>query len=552
MARKKPSSKNVSRATDAKPKPSTPKPTAAPAKDLIFKNVVTAAKGRDGFDNFISRLGLNNDNTLSAGEYVFNYITRNRILLEAAYRGSWIVGAIIDNPAHDMTRAGIDITTVKNEEDITKIQNAMSRLQIWQSLCLLAQWGDLYGGCIGVVQIKGQQLDTPLDLDTIGKDQFQGIVTYDRWQLNPQLIDVIDSGPEMGLPAYYQIVNNPTSVDPTSAPATGLIRVHHSRCIRYVGFDLPYFQAITEMMWGESVIERMFDRLISFDNATMSAASLIDRANLRTVGVEGLREIIAAGGEAYEGLIAFFEMIRQMQVNMGLTIIDKNDEFKTDSYTFAGLSDMLLQFAQQLSGASGQPLIRLFCQSPAGLNATGDNDLRMYYDNINSKQEKKFRGGVELILKCLWRSTFGKAAPDDLEFSFVPLWQQTPTDKATNAKTTTDTIISAAEITGNEVALKELRDSSGDTGLFSNITDEQIAKAKEQDEEPPVPDMPPADPNGKAPLPSENAAVMPPPPQAPSESAGSPQAPVAPKAQETKDAKPQTAYQKIKSWLALQ
>lgn len=40
----------------------------------------------DGFDNFISRLGLNNDNALSAGTYEFNLVTRNRILLEAAYR----------------------------------------------------------------------------------------------------------------------------------------------------------------------------------------------------------------------------------------------------------------------------------------------------------------------------------------------------------------------------------------------------------------------------------------------------------------------------------
>lgn len=510
-----------------------------PKQDLLFSNVVKAARGRDGFDNFISRLGLNNDNTLSAGSYTFNYITRNRILLEAMYRGSWIVGAIIDNPAHDMTRAGIDITTVDGEDNIKKLKAAMSRLSIWKSLCHLAQWGDMYGGAIGVIQIKGQSLETPLQLDTVGKGQFQGIVVYDRWQLNPQLVDVIDSGPDTGLPSYYQIVNNPTSIDPTSMPATGLVRVHHSRCIRYTGIDLPYFQAITEMMWGESVLERLFDRLISFDNTTMSTASLVDRANLRTVGVEGLREIIAAGGEAYEGLIAFFEMIRQLQVNMGLTIIDKNDEFKTDSYTFSGLSDVMLQFAQQLSGASGQPLIRLFCQSPAGLNATGDNDLRMYYDNINSKQETKFRNGLEIVLKCLYRSEFGTEMPDDLEFSFTPLWQQTPTDKANNTKTNTETILAAAELTGAECALQELRDSSGDTGLFSNITDKQIKAAKELDEEPPIPDMPPGM-EVPAAKPGEKSEMPQP--------AAEPEAPTAPK-EKARDQVFKSPHEQIKAWL---
>jgi hypothetical protein len=36
---------------------------------------------------------------------------------------------------------------------------------------------------------------------------------------------------------------------------------------------------------------------------------------------------------------------------------------------------VLLQFAQQLSGALNIPLTRLFGQSPAGMNSTGEGDL---------------------------------------------------------------------------------------------------------------------------------------------------------------------------------
>lgn len=530
-----------------------------PKGDMLFANVLKAARATDGFDNFVSRLGLNSNNTLSDGTYTFNYITRNRILLEAAYRGSWIVGAIIDNPAEDMTRAGIEITTdKKDDKDIKKIKSAMSRKQVWRSLNLLKKWGGLYGGALAVIQIKGQDLSTPLDLDTVDKGQFQGIVVYDRWQLNPVLTDVIEDGPETGLPSSYQIVNNPTMVDPEAEPATGLDHIHHSRVIRNVGFDLPYLQAITEMMWGESKLERFFDRLISFDNATMSCASLVDRANLRMIGVNGLREIIAAGGEAYQGLIQMFEMVREMQVNEGITLIDKEDTYEASSYTFAGLSDMMLQFAQQLSGASGQPLIRLFCQSPSGMSATGDNDLRMYYDNINSMQEAEFRQGLEIILKVMWRSELGKPAPEDMEFEFVPLWQQTPTDKATNAKTTTDTIIAASEITGVATALTELREKSSDTGLFANISDEQIADAKDQDENPPMPgevDMPGV---GKAEAAGGAAGGSNPPPGtktpteiAPAKSEETETA-ATPPPQKTKasDAAHKTPFQKINAWLA--
>lgn len=466
----------------------------------VFRAEDKAAKAAltlDGFDNFVSRLGLNNDNTLSAGTYEFNLVTRNRIKLEAAYRGSWIVGAIVDSVAEDMTREGITVTTNEADEDIKDLMTAMSRLQIWNSICNLVKWGRLYGGAIGVIQVKGQNPATPLDLDTIGQDQFQGIVVFDRWQLNPVLNQVIDSGPEMGLPKYYQIVNNPTQTTPDSNTQTGQITVHHSRCIRYTGIDLPYFQAITEMMWGESLLERLWDRLISFDSVTMSTANLIERACNRTIGVEGLREIISGGGAAKEGLLAMFEMMRSLQTNEGITLLDKNDTFATTNYSFAGLDSVLIQFGQQLSGASGVPLVRLFGQAPSGLNSTGDAEIRMYYDNINAQQESKLRNPFEVLLKVLWRSTFGKPAPKDLEFQFTPLWQMSALDKATNSKSNTETIVGAYEagLISREVALKELRQSSGDTGLFSNISDEDITEA--ENEEPPAPDMDPNAPDPK-------------------------------------------------------
>lgn len=456
------------------------------------KTVFTDDKSQkvmDGFDNFVSRLGLNNDNVLSAGAYTFNLMTRNRIQLEAAYRGSWIVGQVIDTVAEDMTKAGIDIQTNEADEDIKDLQSQIVKLKIWQSLCSTVKWGRLYGGVIAVIQIKGQKLDTPLDVSTVGQGQFNGLAVFDRWQLNPDLTRVIQEGPDMGLPAYYDIVTTASGIEPTSGNSTGQIKVHHSRCIRLIGIELPFFQAITEMMWGESILERLWDRLIAFDSATMSTANLIERANNRTVGIEGLREIIAAGGKAQQGLEAQFEMMRTFQTNEGLTLIDKNDTFASTAYSFAGLSDVMLQFGQQLAGASQIPLVRLFGQSPAGLSSTGESDLRTYYDNINSQQEAKLRGAWDLLLSVLWPSTFGKPAPKDLTFTFIPLWQMSTLDKATIAKTNTETILGAVDggLINRATAMKELRESSGDSGLFTNITDEDIADAESESEDPPMP-----------------------------------------------------------------
>lgn len=503
------------------------------------KTVDRRASTADGFANLAMKLGVVapgeegcETNLLSRGHYQFNLLTRNRIQLEAAYRGSWIVGRMVDCVAEDMTKSGIIANTNDGAKKIQKFKAGMSQLKIWKSLRETVQWGRLYGGAIGVYQIEGQDLSTPLDIETIGRGDFRGIAVYDRWQLNPVLTEIIEDGPDIGLPAYYDIVlgsnmNDPgqvpggqsqTKVNENSVrsegnknsnseaqmtgqtaggPAASRVRVHHSRCFVVGGHKLPFFQAITEMMWDESIIERVWDRLIEFDTATASAGGLIGRALLRTVGIDGLREILAAGGEAETALISMFDHMRQFQTNEGLTLLDKNDSFDTTAYSFAGLADVLIQFGQQVSGASETPLVRLFGQSPVGLSATGDSDIRNYYDSINSKQELHLRDAVEVITQILWRSLFGENRPEDFTFIFTPLWQMSAKEKAEIVAQLTTAILAAHDsgVISTAIAMKELKQQSADTGIFTHITDEDVADA--ENEAPPMPDVDPENPNAE-------------------------------------------------------
>ena len=468
------------------------------------------AKTEDGFLNAAARLGVspkgcdgNADNLISQGYYSFNLLTRNRIQLEAAYRGSWIVGRVIDSRAKDMTRAGVLITTNEDAETIPDFMKYMTRMSIMRAFKETIQWGNLYGGAIGVMQIDGQNPATPLKIDSVGKDQFKGITVYDRWQIIPDLSLLIQSGPDMGLPIYYDIVtgtnlNNAGSepgIGSSTTQPNGRVRIHHTRCVRMGGIKLPFFQAITEMLWGESVLERMWDRLISFDDATMNVAGLIHRANLRTIAFESLRDIMAAGGDALAGLEAQVSWMRKMQSNEGITAIDMRDKFESYSYSFAGIPDTLLQFAQQVAGAAETPLVILFCQSPAGLTSTGDADIRNYYDRILADQEDHMRNPMDDVIKVMWRSFTGKPAPKDLSFEFVPLWQLTAVEKATVAKSVVDTLAVASQDGAIDRAtyMKELKQQSPESGLFTHITDESIKEA--EDEDPPLSELANADAN---------------------------------------------------------
>jgi hypothetical protein len=58
---------------------------------------------------------------------------------------------------------------------------------------------------------------------------------------------------------------------------------------------------------GMSIVERIFDRLTSYDSTSVGAAQLAYKAHLRTAKIKKLREIIAVGGKPFEALIKQME-----------------------------------------------------------------------------------------------------------------------------------------------------------------------------------------------------------------------------------------------------
>jgi uncharacterized protein len=185
---------------------------------------------------------------------------------------------------------------------------------------------------------------------------------------------------------------------------------------------------------------------------------------------------VAAGGPQLEGLTQSIAFMRATQSNEGISLIDKEDEFEAFSYTFAGLDNILLQFSQQISGAVGMPITKLFSQSPAGLNATGDSDMRNYYDEIGAIQNSKLRTPIGKIIEISHRSLFGTPPAEGTTFTFRALWDLSDTEKANIAKTVTDSVVAAknAGIISTAAAAKELRQSSKITGVYSNILDADI------------------------------------------------------------------------------
>ena len=238
------------------------------------ENNATQHSTADSFVNFEQNLGITASNAMSSSTYGFNPITRQRTLLEWIYRGSWLGGVAVDVKADDMTRAGVDVVGEMNPKDVQELEEEAVRLGIWDKINESLKWAGLYGGSIAVLLIDGQDNETPLRLNTIRKGQFCGLLPLDRWMVEPTLYDLVtEYGPHLGTPKYYRVTS--------MAPALVNQKIHYSRVIRFEGIKLPYWQKVMENMWGLSVLERMYDRMVAFDSATTGAAQLVYKSYIR-------------------------------------------------------------------------------------------------------------------------------------------------------------------------------------------------------------------------------------------------------------------------------
>lgn len=451
---------------------------AGPARDAVRTDAKTrkafSAVTKDSFQNFAAQLGIGTGNLTSFNTYGFNPITRVHTLLEWIHRGSWVGGVAVDIVADDMTRAGVHLKGELKPDKIEQINESATQLGVWSAVNDVIKWARLFGGAIGVLLIDGQDPSTEFRIKTVGKDQFRGIMALDRWMVEPSLNNlVMDYGVDLGLPKYYTVSSY--------GPAFPNMKIHYTRCIRLEGIRLPWYQRLIENLWGLSVLERLYDRMTAFDAASTGAAQLVHKLHLRTYKLEGLRDIVNQGGDALLGLSRYVDMMRKFQSIEGMTIMDKEDEFEAASGapSVQGVEPLLIHFGQQLSGALGIPLVRLFGQSPVGLNATGESDLIMYYDNILQQQEARLRVPVTTVYRCIAQS-LGIKLPDGFSIGFNPLWQLKDSEKATVAQTVTSAVVQAQEagIISQQTAMRELRQNSDITGVYSNITDTDINAAE--------------------------------------------------------------------------
>lgn len=432
---------------------------------------------QDGYTNSLAYLG--EASVLSnANDYQRHSISDNYELLTVLYRESWVAARIIDTPCEDMTRSWYSLASEIDQNKLDELANLERKHSIKQEITNAIRWGRLYGGAAAVIIIKGQEdmLDQPLDYDMLQPGCFRGLVVVDKVRgIYPsiELEDDMDDV-EFGYPKWYQV---------TLDEETGeTLTIHHSRLLLFRGRQLPLDEEANADYWGASELEHVYEELQKRNSSSANIAQLIFQANVAALKISDYGEVLGMGTpQQKEHIYNTIQEMNRLRTSFGLALMGTEDSYEQHPYSFAGVAEVYETFMMDMAGAAEIPATKLFGRAPQGMNATGESDMKNYYEVISQQQERILRPALEKLIPVMAMSLWGEI-PEDLEVVFEPLGTTTPSERAEIMGQASNPIIQAysAGLVTQRMALLELRESGKPINAWTNITDEDIEKADDE------------------------------------------------------------------------
>lgn len=432
-----------------------------------------SASALDYFTNLAARTGFGTPSLAEGANYELVRFSYDYWQLITMYRNHWISRRIVDTPAQDMVKAWPTITGDTKPKDIDKLDKCLRRTQTKINLLTALKWAKLFGGAGCLIAIDGHEhdLDQELKLDDIEIGAYKGLIPFDRWAgINPDgdVCTDIKRPVDFNRPDYY-------TVRPTGGDS---FRVHASRVLRFCGPEVPTPEREAQSWWGISVLEPAYEEIRKRDNMSWNILALTFRANILGFKMPELAAMLSGVGSTQAATQKFterMEKFNELLSNQSIALIPKDGDLQSVSYSFAGLSECYQQFQLDISGAAQIPVTRLWGRTISGLGQSNDADERIYEERIATDQDTDMRPQLEKLYPIMCASELGDV-PDDMDLNFPSVRVLDEKEKSELAKTVVDTVTVALNSGGisPRTYAKELKQSSKVTGIFTNITDEQI------------------------------------------------------------------------------
>lgn len=475
-----------------------------PDKGLMSK--FAKAIRMDTWTNVFTGLGTSRDKvtatTWAAG------IPLSDAQLESLYTQDDMASRICDLVPEEMLRQGFEISIDASEGDVdaekvhsteAEVLSACNDLECTTKYIEAMVWGRLFGGA-AIFPGANDGADREGMAEPLNEKNIQSVDSLnvmDRQYLQVHEYYDDPTQPNFGLPKTY-LVNPVTS---SAATAAEQLIIHESRLIVFDGMRATIQRRQELAGWSDSILQRVNTVLMNFNVGWQAVSHLLTDASQGKFKIKGLIDQISAGNtETIRTRMALVDMNRS--VARAIALDADSEDFTRDAYNFGNVDKVLQMFVLRLSAAARMPATILFGQSPAGMNATGESDLRWFYDTIRTAQtnvlQPKLKRLIELIMLSKSGPTNGQL-PKDWSVTFPSLWQETPKEQAVTRKTVAETdeihfnigVLLAEEIalsryTPTGYSMETTIDAELREALLEAATEKELDKLVEEPEPEPI------------------------------------------------------------------
>lgn len=364
------------------------------------------------------------NSTTGMGTTAFDKTTGARFVRQAAFspqylsdlfNGDALARRMCELENKEMLRKGFEVTP-GNEQDAeiaTELMTALKNLGAAHECGAALTWEDVFGGAVVMLGIDDGTTDPMLP---VNEGNIRAITSVKALE-----------GSRMHARSWYPATSPRAGhvevwgIEPYGGPgprgASGVTYVHESRLLVFPGGLCTTDQRIANNGWGTSTLAAVHDPLMDFNMSWRGVTHMLQSANQDVWYFGRLKNALegttAAMQEYFRGRFQLAQM--RMGPNRAITLDAEGERFERHGSQFTGVPDTIEQQALRLAAARGWPVTILLGRSPAGMNATGESDMDVWYNLVDSDRKQRLEPRLERLVRLLMLSKEGPTKGVELE-----------------------------------------------------------------------------------------------------------------------------------------
>lgn len=394
----------------------------------VPRGIMRAALGSlaaraDGWINVLTGIGGSNDRT-EATHYGATFTPLGWNQLTAMYATEDLSAKIVDVYPREALRLGFQVGGL-DDADQGDLQRFLTARMVTKRGVYLplraAIWGRLYGNAAAWLGSLTADPKTPLQPG----EAVDFVRVVDDRYLRPAYLgsQYLDAD---GEPIWWNLV------PPQGTQAgNGTFTIHESRLVFFGGAITDDHTRVSRGFRDLSVLQRPYNALRADGSVWKAAETLINEASVGVYKIKGLFGMVTSGQRD-----RLTERLRL--ANLGRTLnrsmvmdADKEDYTRIQQ-TFAGIPDLTDRAVKRVASAAEIPVTVLMGEAPAGLNATGDSDMRWFLARIQTYRTQQLEPLLERWVRILLAQPDSpwKARAAEATIVWPSLWEPTAPEKA--------------------------------------------------------------------------------------------------------------------------